>query len=633
MVRQEFTELLLDQLKLGLVLFRGDPSGNLEVVFSNAGFSRITGYQAEDLAREGLGILAGEGERSSDFQALFKAHRESRALRAETRLVRSKMETFWGAIELFPVRPDEGVWLLKIEDLSVRRAAEEQLSHDQERLNVTLRAISEGVIITGARMEIDYMNAEAERLTGHTLSRARGKKFADLIRLVGERKREPRSCPVKKVFRGGVAVGPFNDALLVQVKGGERRISYHAEPILAANGRVSGSVVILRDTSGQTLLERELQKVQKMESLALLSEGIAHDFNNLLTGILGNVSLARRQCEEGSRVAAILESAERAANRAKDLTHQLMTFSKGGTSAKRQISIKDLLRESVGFILSGTNCSGRTEIAGDLWPSEVDEGQISQVINNLLINAWQAMPDGGNITVSAQNVTLGGELEIPLSPGSYLRIVVADDGPGIQPDCLGRIFEPYFTTKETGTGLGLATSYSIIKAHSGHIMVHSEVGKGSQFMIYLPAMPHAVAVTGRKASRLYHGKGRVLVMDDEQMIQQITGDMLTHLGYEAEFAYDGAECIERYQLALNEGNPFDVLLLDLTVPGAMGAQECIKQLGTLGKEIRAVVSSGYSSHPVMQGCRQFGFQASIAKPYNIQDLSMVLKQVLQNRAG
>ncbi|MGE9293203.1 MAG: hybrid sensor histidine kinase/response regulator, partial [Puniceicoccales bacterium] len=355
---------------------------------------------------------------------------------------------------------------------------------------------------------------------------------------------------------------------------------------------------------------------------------IAHDFNNILTGILGNLSLARSNSEPGGRVYGILDAAEKAAARAKDLTHQLMTFSHGKSAKKHQVSVKELIRECTGFILSGSNCRCQTAIAGDLWPAEIDESQISQVINNLLINANQAMPEGGVIAVKAENVELGAEPSVPLDPGAYVRIIIEDDGPGIQPENMSRVFDPYFTTKKQGSGLGLATSYSIIKSHGGHIMVDSEVGRGTRFTFYLPGLPQAASIGHQDEGKLYHGKGRILVMDDEPMIQQITGDMLTHLGYEAHFAKDGDEAFDMYQTAAREGNPFDLVVFDLTVPGGLGGHESLKKIADAYPDVNGVVSSGYSSNPIMSDYRKFGFIGALAKPYSIQQLSWLLNDIM-----
>ncbi len=622
-------ERLLERMQTGLVLFQGDLFEKPEILHGNECFARITGHDFRKLAEAGFSLLAGKTTDMQVVSYLQKSLAENKPVRTELRLTRQSGTSFWAAVELF--REEGGVGVLRLEDISARKTVEEQLGNDQERLSVTLKAIGEGVIIAGARGETDFMNREAERLTGHAFAKSRGKPFADIFRIIGEKNNEPRSCPIRKVFKTGQILGPFNDVLLVSADGSQRKVSYHASPIIDVRGRVAGGVIVFRDISTQSMLEREMHKIQKMESMALLSEGIAHDFNNILTGILGNLSLARSSCEPGGRITNILEAAEKAAARAKDLTHQLMTFSRGKASSKQQVSLKDLLRECTGFILSGSNCRCQAAIARDLWPGEVDEGQISQVINNLLINATQAMPEGGTITVKAENVELGAEPSVPLEPGYYVRLRVEDDGPGIQPENLSRVFDPYFTTKRDGNGLGLATSYSIIKSHGGHIMVDSEIGKGTRFTFYLPALPDAGGVGQQTEGKLYHGKGRILVMDDEPMIQQITGDMLTHLGYEVHFAKDGDEAVENYRTAAQEGNPFDLVMFDLTVPGGMGGHESLQRIAQEFPDVRGIVSSGYSSNPIMNDYRKFGFIGALSKPYTIQQLSWVLNDVLSQK--
>lgn len=629
-----FLYRFLEHFEGGVALLQGDVLKAPQVLYLNRNLTELTGLSADTLTAGGLSALHWAVGHRRTGEHLAKAVAEQRAVRLEALLSRPERADFWATVELYCEDREAGIWVLKIEDISARKMREDGLGRDQERFAVAMRSLEEGVVLVGARQEIDFMNYEAERLTGLRLTSVTGRLFSDTIRLVGHDDERARNCPVKMAFRTGKRVGPLADLLLVSVDGTEHRVSCLCVPMMDSRGAMQGAVFIFRDISSQSMQEAELRKVQKMESIALLADGIAHDFNNILTGILGNLSLARSCSGEGTRVAGILHAAEKAASRAKDLTHRLAQFSRGGTSVTSTVSLKDLIRECTGFILSGSNCRCRTEIADSLWPAEVDEGQISQVLNNLLINATQAMPGGGTVTVSAGNIELGESSSIPLKPGAYVRVIVRDQGHGIQPESLTRIFDPYYTTKKSGTGLGLATSYSIIKGHHGYITVDSEVGRGTVFSFYLPALPASVSTKLQQdEARLYHGKGRLLVMDDEAMIQQITGDMLTHLGYEVHFARDGMETLERCRQAVREGNPFDALLLDLTVPGGMGGKETLEALRDGFPDVCAIVSSGYGGSPVIRDYRDYGFSGAICKPYTIQELSRVVNEALARKAG
>jgi two-component system cell cycle sensor histidine kinase/response regulator CckA len=383
----------------------------------------------------------------------------------------------------------------------------------------------------------------------------------------------------------------------------------------------------LSDITKRKRMEEDISKIQKLESIGILAGGIAHDFNNILTAILGNVSLAKIY-DLQSNVQERLTEAEKACMQAKELTQQLLTFSRGGAPVKKVTSIAHLLSDSAIFASSGSNARCECSIPDDLWAAEVDEGQISQVVNNLVINAEQAMPGGGVIKVSAENIFLS-ESVLPLEDGNYVKISVEDQGVGIPEQHLQRIFDPYFTTKQKGSGLGLATSYSIIRNHDGHIVVESILGVGTTFHIYLPASSEE-AVTREKMEEEIPvmGKGNILVMDDEEFIRELVGDMLVNIGYEATTVSDGAEAVELYKEAKESGRPFDAVIMDLTVPGGMGGREALRRIMEIDPEIKAIVSSGYSNDPIMADFGKYGFSGVIAKPYKTGELSEVLYKVM-----
>lgn len=317
--------------------------------------------------------------------------------------------------------------------------------------------------------------------------------------------------------------------------------------------------------------------------------------------------------------------------RARDLTQQLLTFARGGTPVKSAASMAEIITDSAEFALRGSNVECEYRLARNLWTVEVDKGQISQVITNLVINADQAMPEGGKIRIKAENMTLEGDISIPDSGRqSFVKVSIKDEGIGIPEEYLVRIFDPYFTTKESGSGLGLATTYSIIKRHGGLITVESKPGSGTTFYIYLPAIPVSPSPTEKVIPDGVSSGGRVLIMDDEESVREVVGRILEHVGWEVEFACDGAEAIERYVAARDSGRSFDAVIMDLTVPGGMGGKEAITRLKSIDPQVKAIVSSGYSNDPVMSDYAGYGFNGVISKPYRIEELIKVLQELMNN---
>jgi CheY-like chemotaxis protein len=384
-------------------------------------------------------------------------------------------------------------------------------------------------------------------------------------------------------------------------------------------------------------------KTSKLESVGVLAGGIAHDFNNVLTAILGNVLLARMDLRPEEPAERRLAEAEKACLRAKDLTQQLLTFARGGEPVRKTTSIGDLVREAVSLALRGSNARCEFALPGDLWPVDVDPGQMAQVLNNLVINAQQAMPQGGVIRIRAANVPDGHtdrrHSHAP-QPGPHVRISVEDHGVGIPEENLAKVFDPYFTTKEQGSGLGLAIAYSVVTKHGGRIAVESRVGIGTTFLIDLPASsprraearPAATEPQAREEAAASAAAGRerarILVMDDEAPVKEVLGAMLDRFGYEPEFARDGAEALAMYRAARDSGRPFDAVILDLTIPGGMGGKDTIHKLLEIDPQVRAIVASGYSDDPVMADFRRYGFRGVVPKPFRFEDLRAILIRVL-----
>lgn len=387
---------------------------------------------------------------------------------------------------------------------------------------------------------------------------------------------------------------------------------------------------ILRDVTRQRRLEEEIAVAQRMDTVGQLAGGIAHDFNNVLTAILGNISLAKMYEAQGLSARDKLDKAENAVVRAKGLTRQLLTFATGGSPVKKELALGPFLTETVNFTLSGSNVACEFAFAEDLDTVEVDQGQIEQVIQNLVLNAAQAMPEGGTIRVEAKNARIAAERELALEPGSYVAISVTDSGVGIAPMYMEKIFDPFFTTKEEGKGLGLATAFSITRKHCGTITAKSALGLGSRFEVYLPSHrslqePQRENLTAPAGSL---GSGRILVMDDEPEIRSILETLLSHLGFEVSLAESGGRAVELYEEGLREGRRYDLIIMDLTVPGGMGGDEAMKHILRLDPRAKAVVSSGYSSDPVMSDFAAHGFAGVAVKPYRFETLTTLLSNLL-----
>jgi len=386
---------------------------------------------------------------------------------------------------------------------------------------------------------------------------------------------------------------------------------------------------IVLDVTHEKRLTENLLNSRRLESVGMLAGGIAHDFNNSLMGVLGNLSIAKSRVPEEHGAYDRLLEAENAAQRIRILTQQLLTFSKGGAPVRRTTSIDGLIRDSVQFVLSGSNVDSRVEVDPGLRPADVDAGQIRQVIEHLVLNAVQAMPDGGTVRVAARNTTPSEISGLPVRTGEFVRIEVSDEGVGIPPDAIDRIFDPFFTTKEDGRGLGLATSYAIVQKHDGHIGVRPRQGGGTEFTVYLPVgAPNELRLEESAPAAAKQGC-RFLVMDDDDLVRDAIGVMLRDLGHAAEFVPDGDSAIQAYRAAMRRGDPFDAVLLDLTIRGGYGGEEAMRRLTEIDPHAVGIVSSGYSDSPVMAESHRYGFKDCIAKPFRREDLRSVLDRVLR----
>ncbi len=507
---------------------------------------------------------------------------------------------------------------------------QKELVEEKERLFVTLKSIGDAVITTDRTGRLIMMNPVAEKLTGWTQTDAYQKELHEVFHIINEQTRLPVEDPVYRVISTGAIIGLANHTILISRDGIEWKITDSGAPIRDRENNIIGVVLVFRDVTEQEKMREEIIKTMKVESIGLLAGGIAHDFNNILTAILGNVSLAKIGLDPKSLTFQRLNETEKATLRARDLASQLLTFSRGGAPVKRIASVVEPIIDASEFALRGSNVRADFNFPQNLWLAMIDEGQIVQVVHNLVINALQAMPKGGVILVSAENLEIDAQRAqtLGVNPGHFISISFKDQGKGIPMDKINKIFDPFFTTKEQGSGLGLFSTYSIIKKHDGAIAVESEEGAGTSFFVYLPAIPENSKALEKTDEEIVPGAGRILVLDDDQMVRSVVTAFLQHLGYFPELASSGEEAIEMYKKAKRFHRPYDAVIMDLTLPGEMGGEQVIQALREFDPEVKGIVSSGSSNNPVMADYKKYGFKNCIEKPYRIQALSRVLNQAL-----
>jgi two-component system cell cycle sensor histidine kinase/response regulator CckA len=494
-----------------------------------------------------------------------------------------------------------------------------------ELLTEALSALAEAVLVTNAEGEILSLNAKAAQLIGCSVESTLGQPVRKVFQLV----RRDLSTAVDAFDHVLAATEPLGltaEHALVTATGAEPMpIVWIARQSFDANGHLQGFIFVFRNPDELTLTPDELIKTNRFESLGMLASGIAHDFNNLLTTILGGVSLAK-----DTRDYSALADSEKACLAAKSLTKQLLLFAKGGTNAKNVVAPADILHEAARIAAAGTTVAVSINAPPDAAPVLVSRSQILQVFQNLVVNAVQAMHgvNGGKIQLRAANVTLADGQIPPLPAGNYVEFEVRDNGAGIPPENLQKIFDPFFTTKKHGTGLGLSTVLSIVQQHGGQIGVDSTVGEGTVFTVFLPPAASPPEVEARHAPTLRFGTGRVLYMDDDLKICELTGSMLTSLEYKYDVSHKGEEAVALYRRYLNVGRPYDAVILDLTVIGGLGGEETFKQLRELDPDVRAIVASGYDNDEMVKRFLDMGFCGYLTKPYRVTDLGKVLKTVL-----
>ncbi len=499
---------------------------------------------------------------------------------------------------------------------------------EREYLHLVLQNIGEAVVTTDMNGGITFMNGTAEALAGWNLKEVLGRPLCDVFRAVDGTTRTGRADIAGAAIRTGHRIRRY-DTVLFSRDGTEMMVEESASPLLDEEGNIHGAIILLRKTSGRHAAAGGFPMVGESESLNTHIGGIAHDLNNLLFGILGNVSQAIASTEEGSRVRKVLLMVEKAALLARRLTQQLSTFSNPTKTSQESSSLSELIEETASFILHDSKTRCKISIPDDIWRVEADDGQIVQVLSNLIINADQAMSGDGTILVAAENITARGQSFLK-DGARYVKLSVTDQGVGIPDEYLSQIFAPYFTTKENGRGLGLATTYSIIKKLGGHIIVDTEKEAGTTFHVYLPA---STDKTGKKKKKTAEGggvfgKAKILVLDDDELVRYTLNELISDIGHEVKSVGDGDEAVSEYKKAREAGEPFDAVIIDLTIPGGMGGDEVMKKLLGVDPDVKAIVSSGDLDNPVMSRFGSHGFSGVISKPFTVEALRETLHRVI-----
>ncbi len=615
--QRDLLNSLFENIPLGVTLWSRD--GRL--LYANPTFTDVTGYSPHDIdnVRDWLNLAYPDPAIRREVVRIVKDHdnllSSVREFKITCRSGKMKHIEFRGT----RLRDDRS--LLTLADISERKQAALDLQKNEQLMRAILEANPDPMVMYDPSGFPQFINPAFTEVFGWTLEEVQGK----TIPFVPGDQKSITQDKIKEIYDTGKFIRITTRRFTKD--GRTLDIFLSAAVTKDDDGKAMGLVVNLADITQRKALEAQYEQAQKMESLGTLAGGIAHDFNNLLSGIYGYLDLARKKNTD-LQVADYLNRALNSSNRAKNLTHQLLTFSKGGEPVKKIVPLVPFIQETTQFALSGSSVSCAFSMAPDLWMCDHDQNQIGQVIDNIVINAHHAMPTGGHIRVAASNETVGENTHPGLKAGRYVKISISDTGTGIPEKYLSRIFDPFFTTKHKGSGLGLATSYSIVKRHGGIIEVSSEPGKGSTFHIFLPAASGSSGILPTASELLHEGEGIILIMDDEEMIRDMLSAMLKTMGFSTCTAEDGRAALDLFSALRKDKASLRAVILDLTVPGGMGGKEVIQDIRKVDETIPVFVASGYSEDAAIADPESFGFTASLEKPFTIGELSRMLARYL-----
>jgi len=502
------------------------------------------------------------------------------------------------------------------------------LEQEKKKLSITLQSIAQGVVTIGKNLHIESVNEGACLITGMTAVAMTGEDINSVLKVYYN---NGNSFDLSNgdFLSGGLSLDLYNSGILFHKKGA-KDVTLKSSPVVIDEGETAGYVIVIEDVTELKMMKDQMLNSCRMESIGIFAGGIAHDINNFFTGMLGCVALAKSDSSisGNDKILKYLEDMESTTFMARGLAEQLLTFSKGGEPLKKLFSFRDLIVSSADFVLSGTSIKFENMIDENLLNIEADESQVAQVINNLLINASQAMPEGGRIVIRGRNAVLEENNRHGLTPGKYVVAEIEDNGPGIDPLVASRIFDPFFTTKSKGSGLGLSVAYSVITRHNGVITVSTGSDGGALFTIILPAVEKNLYVKSERVAGNFTLSGTVLLMDDDDMIRHVGESLLQSLGLKVVSAGEGESAVKIFSEYHDRGESFHMVILDLTIRGGMGGLEAFSAMRMISPEVKGIVSSGYSSDPVMSNYREYGFAGVLKKPYMFNELSLLLKELI-----
>lgn len=631
---------LVDGSLLGWIL---DNAPVILAVFDQSGVLRHARGKGLELAGMESAQLLGKtfAEVFPDQPGLHEA--VLRCLGGETNCISLQAGTRYYDACCAPISHQGRIWVAVVAtDVTESVAATEALEAEEELLRATIEAVREAVVATDSAAEITLFNRAAEALTGWKRSEARGRPIDEVVRFASPQGSDASSSSglALSSIETATAIDAGPGLVLEKKDGTTVEVAAHYAPIRTSSGKVVGALLTMRDVTEDRRRDEELVRLEKLESLALMASGLSHDFNNMLAAIVANLGLAKEQADiEGAL--EFIEEAEKACQQARELTNKLASFARPVSPKSEPVSLQAVVDEALALALVGRDVDRSLHLPADLWPVLGDRAQLVQVFSNLFLNAAQAMPGGGCITVRAENLVLTeGEPRVAtrLQPGRYVKVIVEDQGVGIPQEYLQKVFDPYFTTKPAGTGLGLPTAFSIVRRHGGHMSLSSEVGKGTVVIVYLPAAPTGGRGTG-EAEQAPSGEGRtaaaagvrVLVLDDEEAIRKAVRSALEGVDFQVDEAEDAVHAIERFREALEKDRPYDVVLIDLSLPGGLGGEDTLYELQKLDPSVRAVALSGSIGAEDDRTYLRRGFSGVVPKPFDLAKLRSAVASAAESK--